>query len=392
MDEYDEEIRKLKEKINILEEKRLKIDENKINIEEKKYFEEEEIRKQKEVEEKMKLDKEKIFEIIKNNKYDKESEKIILNSINNIIDDNFKLVHKDLIKEIFELVKKIPYNSNCSKCQQDAQREWNIYCEQQKSMKEKVDLNFKQSCLKSCLDCVGYELNKDYILRKLLKNKIIDIKYEIVLIMNQSYQVGIINYYDIFGNLYRNKFDITRKNSNDEYQLQIFDYNNLYYDDNLFNEPFTYKYKSDKNIDFYQIVMKYGSKEDIIQLSKIKENLVEKIEKEKKKLEEEILKRELLEARKRIEESDRIIERFLEEKEQKRKDEESEKTLQETNNYFQSSYENNSYNEYENLDYQIQQEREEEEYIRKEEADRRCRNAGYKDEKDWHARNGWAKK
>jgi hypothetical protein len=143
------------------------------------------------------------------------------------------------------------------------------------------------------------------------------------------------------------------------------------------------------------------------------------IEEHKKKIEEEILKKKLLESFKRIKESDRIIERFLEDKEQNRKDEEirqkrlfevrleieEEIQKKDSNKYYQEDeeeIENRREQMVQELEYQIKEEAREEYYSNQYETEVRCRNAGYKSignrsaKDDWddrhYGRGRWAKK
>jgi len=277
-------------------------------------------------------------------KIDTEMERLIFDSVNKMIDDNYKLIHEDLIKKIVELSNKVL--STCIDCTLN---------------------NLLRITENTCSKCIKYRFNEEELLKKLLNYKIIDIKYEINVNNQMNEHISriiIINYYDIFGYLYKNNFEMNLENSN----LQpIIKQNNEYYDNNLFTIPFENKIKLQSNIDYYNIIIRYGTKEDIIKIYELKEK--EKLETERK------IKEENLEVVRKLKET--INRQLLEEKEIKRKDEEFRIALQQHDRFNQKCREIE-------INQLIHKEQYIEEKIRKEEADRRCQRAGYKNEEDWH--------
>jgi hypothetical protein len=312
MEDYNEEIKILKERIVILEEKnRIKIEEDRIKqleedkrIEDKriederlrkieeerikieqeeeyKKQEEERIIRQKEIEENnrleiMRLEKNNILKIIKDN-YDEEFHYLIFDYVNKMISDNYNIIHKDLVNKLSEIAPKP--TTQCYKCQNDLQKSWNAYSEQQTRSNKPIDYSYTFTYKKwECLECIGYKFNQNEMFKKLLNHKIIDMKYEVVInkksifcqnfLGTRSWKVGTIDYYDIFGNIYRNKVEVTREIT--EYNNQhLSPYNNIYFDENLFNKPFTNKNISDKNINFFDNIKKYGTKEEQELLEKL---------------------------------------------------------------------------------------------------------------------------
>jgi hypothetical protein len=291
-------------------------------------------------------------------KIDTEMERLIFDSVNKMIDDNYKLIHEDLINKIVRLSNKLSF-----------------ICSVECKLQNLLDYSLKEKRNK-CSKCIKYRFNEEELLKKLLNYKIIDIKYEInentkmISVNNQMNEhisrIIIINYYDIFGYLYKNNFEINLENSNLE---PIIKENNEYYDNNLFTKPFENKIKLQHDIDYFNIIIKYGAKEDIIKIYELKEK--EKLETERK------IKEENLEVERKLKET--INRQLLEEKEIKRKDEEFRIALQQHDRFNQKCREIE-------INQLIHKEQYIEEIIRKEEADRRCQRAGYKNEEDWHNR------